>query len=215
MVKVKICGITSPEDAFRAKQLGADFIGVVVEIENAERSLGRKEAKEIFGHAKGSAQTVALSSLRKAGSIARLCRFLEADAVQLAAKVPSKEIVKLHKQAPNLKIMKAVKAKGKAALEEALLFQMVADFIVLDSASGKKLGGTGKKADWKICREIAEKCRCPVFLAGGLNPENVAEAIKEVRPFGVDVSSGIKKDGDKRKIDFSKLKKFIKQAKKN
>ena len=214
MTKVKICGITNLEDALHARQLGADFIGIAVEIEKAERSLGRKEAKEIFEHAKGPVPIVVLTSHQKANEIARLCHYLEAEAVQLVGKIPSKEIVKLHRQMPGLKIMKVVRTKNKAALEEALLFQRFADFIVLDSASGKKLGGTGKKADWELCKKIVEKCRCPVFLAGGLKPENVADAIKEVRPFGVDVSSGVKMQDNRKKIDFEKLKCFIERAKK-
>jgi len=213
MTKVKICGITNAEDAFLARDLGADFLGFVVEIDNAERSLEKREAKEIFEQAKGSAPLVALTGLNNAKEIAKLCSFLEADAVQLVGKVSSKELVKLQRLKPGLKIMTVVRAKDEKSVEEALLYQRFSDFIVLDSAHEEKLGGTGKKADWSISKKIVEECKTPVFLAGGLNPENVAEAIRQVKPFGVDVSSGVKAS-DKMKIDLNKLKKFIEAAKK-
>lgn len=212
MVKVKICGLTNYEDALMAKNLGADFLGFVVEVPNAKRSLEKKEAKELFEDLHGPIPLVALTPLTTAREIIRLCRFLEADAVQLLKFVQPKELVKLHRQLPGTKIFSVVRVKGKKALEEAKLLQRFSDFLVLDSSLGKKLGGTGKKADWKKCRVIVEECRIPVFLAGGLNPKNVKKAVKEVKPFGVDVSSGVKTESNKMKADSVKLKKFIEGA---
>jgi len=214
MVKVKICGLTNYEDAVAAKNLGADFLGFVIEVPNAARSLDKEEAKELFEDLQGKTTLVALTPLTNARETEKICRFLEADAVQLLKPVQTKEIVKLHRQMPGTKIMATVQAKDEKSAERALLLQRFADFLVLDAASGKQLGGTGKKADQEISKRIVQESRIPVFLAGGLNPENVSEAVKKVRPFGVDVSSGVKLENNKRKVDFEKLKKFIKEAKK-
>ncbi len=214
MVKVKVCGLTNYEDALAAKNLGADFLGFVIGVPNAMRSLDWKEAQELFEDLKGSTPLVALTPLVDAKEIKNLCEFLKADAVQLLKPVQIKEIVKLHRQMPDVKIFSSIQVKGQESLERAKLLQRFADFIVLDSSNKKALGGTGKKADWKMSKEIVEETRLPVFLAGGLNPGNVSDAVKKVRPFGVDVSSGVKMESNKRKIDFDKLRKFLENAKK-
>ncbi len=213
MVKVKICGITNAEDAFAAIKQGADYLGFVVEIFGAERAVERSEARELFEQLHGSIPLVALTDLADAESIADLCNFIRPDAVQLVKELPTDEIVKLRQLMPSLKIFKTVHVIDEKAIEKVKQFEKAVDFIILDSKSGAKLGGTGKKANWKICRKIVEQCSKPVFLAGGLTPENVAKAIEQVKPFGVDVSSGVKMQNNKRKIDLIKLKKFIEKAK--
>ena len=214
MVRVKICGITNAEDAFAAIKLGADFLGFVLEIAGAERAVDRGEARALFEELRGNVQIVALTDLVQAEKIAELCGFVGADAVQLVKEMQVEEILALRQLMPKLKIFKTVHVTGEAAISEAKRFGSLVDFIVLDSKSGRKLGGTGKKADWKICEKIVSECGRHVFLAGGLTPENVAKAIEQVKPFGVDVSSGVKMQTNKRKIDLIKLKKFIEKAKK-
>ncbi|MBN2066859.1 MAG: phosphoribosylanthranilate isomerase [Candidatus Diapherotrites archaeon] len=213
MVKVKICGVTNAEDGFAAINAGADYLGFVVEIFGAERLVDRAEAKELFDQLHGSAPLVALTDLADAGEIESLCNFVRADAVQLVKPLPLKELHELKLLLPSLKVFKTVHVKDESALAEAKRFGQEADFLVLDSSSGRKLGGTGKKADWKICKKIVEECSKPVFLAGGLTSENVVKAIRQVKPFGVDVSSGVKMQNNKRKIDLNKLKRFIEEAK--
>ncbi len=213
MVKVKICGITNAEDAFAAIRQGADFLGFVVEIFGADRLVDRGEARALFEQLKGNIPLVALTDLAEAEKIADLCGFVGADAVQLVKETQVEEIMALRQLMPKLKIFKTVHVTGEAAISEAKRFGNLVDFIVLDSKSGRKLGGTGKKADWKICEKIVSESGRYVFLAGGLTAENVAKAIQQVKPFGVDVSSGVKMETNKRKIDVNKLKKFIEKAK--
>ena len=213
MVKVKICGITNAEDAFAAIKLGADFLGFVVEIFGADRIVEIEEARELFEQLHGNIPLVALTDLADAEKISDLCNFVRADAVQSVKELPTEEIAKLRQLMPALKIFKTIHVKDESALAEAKQFEKAVDFIVLDSKSGRKLGGTGKKANWKIATKIAAQCGKPVFLAGGLTPQNVAKAIEQVKPFGVDVSSGVKMQNNKRKIDVNKLKKFIEKAK--
>ncbi len=213
MVKVKICGITNAEDGFAAIRQGADYLGFVVEIFGAERGVEREEARELFEQLKGNVPLVALTDLVKGEEIAGLSSFIGADAIHLVKELPVEEIGKLRQLMPSLKIFKTVHAMDKKAIEKAKHFESAVDFIILDSKSGRKLGGTGKKADWKIAAKIVAECGKPVFLAGGLTPENIAKAIEQVKPFGVDVNSGVKMQNNKRKIDLNKLKKFIERAK--
>jgi len=213
MVKVKVCGTTSLEDGLKAAELGADFIGFVTEVENAERSIDREQAKEIFGKLKGKKPLVVLTALGKAGEIAELAGFVKADAVQVLAKMPEKEMAELRRLLPGKKIFKTIHVSGLGSLGEMKELENYVDFFVLDSGKSGKLGGTGKKADWGLCSKLVGKSPKPVFLAGGLNPENVAKAVKEVKPFGVDASSGIKKEGNKREMDLDKVKAFVEGAK--
>jgi phosphoribosylanthranilate isomerase len=99
------------------------------------------------------------------------------------------------------------------SVDEALAISEMADAILLDSGNPKlkikELGGTGRVHDWKLSKQIREKSKCPVFLAGGLSPENVRQAIEEVRPFAVDVCSGVRTDGS---LDRKKLELFVRNA---
>ena len=106
--------------------------------------------------------------------------------------------------------MQVVHVEGPDAIEAATTAAEHVDAVLLDSgcpsAEVKELGGTGRAHDWETSRAIVEACPCPVFLAGGLTPQNIGDAIRQVRPFGVDLCSGIRVDG---KLDASKLGVFF------
>ena len=125
------------------------------------------------------------------------------------------EMNKLKSELPNIKLYKVVNVFDESAIEEAKGYEGVADALVLDSAikeTGQR-GGTGKTHDWNISREIVESTSLPIILAGGLNPENVAEAISKVRPYAVDVNSGVSNpDGTK---NLEKVKLFVERAKRS
>ncbi|MCX6798823.1 MAG: phosphoribosylanthranilate isomerase [Candidatus Diapherotrites archaeon] len=214
MAKVKICSITNAEDGRLAAELGADFLGFVVEIESSERSLEIKEAKHLIEQLKGRAKTVLLTDLLKGREVVGLCSVVRPDAVQLVNDIPYDEVFLLKHLMPQLKIFKTIHVLDKSALLKAKHYEKFVDYFILDSKLGKKLGGTGKKANWAVCAQIVKQSSRPVFLAGGLKAENVAEAIRKVKPFGVDVSGGVKMQSNKRKIDKDKLRKFIEAAKK-
>ena len=114
-----------------------------------------------------------------------------------------------------MRIVQVIHVIGKESIEQALQVQDHVDAILLDSGNPKlaikTLGGTGNTHDWQISRELVASVKVPVFLAGGLNAENVAEAINTVRPFGVDVCSGVRSNG---KLDKQKLHAFMNAVKK-
>ena len=103
-------------------------------------------------------------------------------------------------------MIKAINVTDGSAVEQAKVYEPFSDMILLDTKSGRRIGGTGKTHDWNISKKIVEQIDVPVVLAGGLNPENIKEAVKKVMPFGIDANSGLEhKDGSK---DLEKVRKF-------
>jgi phosphoribosylanthranilate isomerase len=113
----------------------------------------------------------------------------------------------------NVKIVQVIHVIDESSVEEALEISGMVDAILLDSGNPnlkvKELGGTGRVHNWKLSRMIRENAKCPVFLAGGLNPDNVRQAIEEVEPFAVDVCSGVRTNGH---LDRKKLELFIRNV---
>jgi phosphoribosylanthranilate isomerase len=114
---------------------------------------------------------------------------------------------------PGVRIVQVIHVIDERSVDEALVISEMVDAILLDSGNPKlkikELGGTGRVHDWKLSKQIREKSKCPVFLAGGLSPENVRQAIEEVQPFAVDVCSGVRTDGN---LDRKKLELFVRNA---
>jgi len=116
----------------------------------------------------------------------------------------------LKRNLPGISIVQVIHVVGRESLDEALAVAPFVDAILLDSGNPalavKELGGTGRRHDWKLSRQIREQIRVPLFLAGGLKGENVREAIEQVEPFGLDVCTGVRTDG---KLDLRKLGEFF------
>lgn len=210
MVKVKICGNTNAEDAAECAKLGADFVGVIVDVPvETPRKVTAAKASEIFSAVSASAGKVAVIMPKTADEAVALYRKVHPDFLQLHG-TESAALVKKLGSLVQCKIIKTVHVEGESSIEEAEKFSRHCDMLLLDTPS-VKMGGSGKMHDWSVSRRIVEKVGIPVILAGGLNPENVREAIEAVEPYAVDVSSGVEKmEGRK---DYAKVKKFIKSAK--
>ena len=212
MTKVKICGITNLQDALDAALFGADYIGFLVEIGFSEDKVDRKKAKEIIKKLPLEVQPVFVTYLQKSRPIIEIAEEIKPAIIQLHNDIELKEIGKIRKALPKIKLTKSISVINKNSIEQAKKFEKYVDFILLDSKVGKKKGGTGKTHNWDISRKIVKSVNKKVFLAGGLNPDNVEEAIKKVKPYAVDTNSGVKlKPGKK---DYKKLKEFIMRAKK-
>jgi len=208
MVKIKICGNINVQDALEAARLGADFVGCVVEVNVATpRKISAEKAKEIISSLPASAKGVAVIMPETLEEALQLYEKIKPFALQLQGD-ESLELVKQLKQLP-CKIIKTVHVRDESSIEEAKKFSKHCDAILLDTPSVIK-GGSGKTHNWSISRKIVESVEKPVFLAGGLTPENVEEAIKTVKPYVVDVSSGVELQPGKK--DYKKVKKFIENA---
>lgn len=205
--KIKICGITSPSDAKMLSEFGIHAIGLNF-IARSKRKIDIKTAKEILNELPIFIGTVLVLEDLDIKEVIGLCESLSIYNVQLHGNETPEYCKKLKSRNPEIKIIKALKSE-KETLTRLKDYEKVCDFILLDSANSKdQMGGTGKTADWKIARQIVEKSKLPVILAGGLNPKNIQDAIKEVKPFAIDINSGVEKSPGKK--DKELLKVFFK-----
>lgn len=199
MTKVKICCIQNKNEIDAVIGAGADAIGLVSAMPSGPGVITDKQISLLSEYASGRTEVFLLTSKISATEIIAQFHDFQPDALQLVDAVSRVDYLKIRKALPSTKLVQVIHVTGQSAVEEAGWYANLADAILLDSGNPrqriKTLGGTGKAHDWKISRKIVEKVGIPVYLAGGLKPDNVREAIETVRPFGVDVCSGIRKQG--------------------
>lgn len=214
MTLAKICGLTNPEDAIMAMEAGADLLGFV-NAENSPRYLTPDEIARIIHEIIPVVQTVMVTHSVEVDQILNNFEASTANVLQVHAPMTIDEYIQLKEMVPVMIANVSVDAGlGKAtdALKKRVrAVSQVADYILLDTKFGKEIGGTGRPYDWRIAAELKAFSEKPVIVAGGLTPLNVSAAIKQARPFGVDVSSGVESSvGIK---DPAKVKAFIRAAK--
>ncbi len=210
---VKFCGINKIEYAKMAIELGADYLGFLVGITHlAEDKLTNEEAKRIIGETDfRSSVPVAVTHLQDAKEIIKTMREIGVRAVQIHDSITIDGINEIRDAFPDGYIIKAVHVQQREkSISVAQTFEEYADALLLDSRTADRLGGTGQIHDWNISRDIVLSVKKPVFLAGGLTPDNVVEAINKVKPYGVDVNSGVEVGGAK---NLDKMTRFIRSAK--
>ena len=204
-IKVKICGMTRPEDAKKAAELGADAIGMILSKSHAgkpfSRYVAKDQAMEIADAISDNVRKVGVFVNEEPQKINQLVEWLDLDFVQLHGEEKLEDFGKI-----NCDIIKAIKVGGPHSFGDLSEFPVKAFLF-----DGKK-GGSGETWDFKMMKDF--KVNTPWFLAGGLTPDNVAQAIQLVNPDWVDVSSGIEGTvkGEK---DAKKMKQFIETVKKS
>lgn len=215
---VQIYEITSPEEGKKIAELGVDFIGVVVgEGKYYSGDMSFDRTKEIFQVLPKTAKRVALSLSNDLEELSEVIINTNPDILHMAAMPNSLSLantLNLKKQFPNIKIMRSIPVIDRNSIDLAKQYEGVADYLLLDSykKESAQLGITGEVHDWNISREIVTSVNIPVILAGGLGPDNVAEAIKIVKPAGVDSKTKTDRD-DKKGKDLAKVGEFVKIAK--
>ena len=209
-VAVKICGITNEEDARWAANLGADFIGLNF-CRESPRKVSVDRAAEIIRSLPAFVKAVGVFVNAPIAEIGKTLKKANVDCLQLHGDEKAEEISKL-KSEFHVPVWKVVRIENADSLLQIPPFAGIADSILLDAFSTAQPGGTGKSFDWKIAQKAGD-CGVPVFLAGGLTPENVKEAVKLAQPYGVDAASGVEKTGHPRKKDVEKMKNFLANAK--
>lgn len=214
MVKVKICANKSIEDAKISIEAGADIIGLLVGQEYASNDfIDKYKAKEISGYAKGKCDVSLVTHLTKADEIIDLTNFIGNNIIQLHSRISEDEVMKIKRQLPNVKLVRLIHISSEGEICTDYKNMKYVDYYLLDSFNlmTNQAGGTGLIHNWNKSRELIKQLDKPTFLAGGLTPDNVKEAIEFVKPFGVDVNSGCKNEfGEK---DKDKVKKFTENAK--
>ncbi len=210
MTNVKICCIQSIAEAQLAIENGVYAIGLVSKMPSGPGPIPESKISEIAKWAPDNIKTVLLTALQTANELIEQHNFCKTDVLQLVDSQKTETYNKLKKELLNVELMQVIHVIDESSIDEALEISKYVDFILLDSGNPnlqtKELGGTGRTHNWQISREIVNQVDIPVFLAGGLNPENVNEAIQAVKPFGVDVCSGIRTNG---KLDSAKVRVFI------
>ena len=210
MVRVKICGITNIEDALDCVAFGADAIGVIGNVHVATpRKIPLEKCREIVSSVPVFVSAVLVMMPKSLEEAVHAYNEVMPSAIQLHGE-ESVEFIKKLKVKVKAKIIKAVHVRNKKDVKKALEYSEICDAIVLDTFS-ENLGGSGKKHDWSISREIVKAVSTPVILAGGLNLGNVKEAVEKVKPYAVDVSSGV--EIEKGKKNYRLVKEFIQRAK--
>jgi phosphoribosylanthranilate isomerase len=208
--KVKICCIKSREEAQLALRYGASALGFVSAMPSGPGPISEDQIAAIIPHVPRGIATFLLTSRQDAASIIAQRRKTEANTLQLVDSVPFSLYPELRGALPGIVIVQVIHVTGSEAIEAAKAVAPFVDGILLDSGNPslpvKELGGTGRVHDWSISRMIRDQVGVPVFLAGGLRPENVADAIKSVNPFAVDVCSGVRTNGV---LDEEKLSRFF------
>ncbi len=208
---IKVCGIRSVEEAAGAVDAGATAIGVLVGVaESVPDRVTPDVGKKIAASVPGGVTTVMVTHLTDPEEVADIAGYMKVRAVQVHGDMDVRGIRTLRSLLPGVLIIKTIHVTGDEAAFRARDYAAAADMLLLDTAAGGKIGGTGVTHDWSVSAEIVESSRVPVILAGGLNPENVAAAIEQVKPHGVDANSGLEHgDGSK---DFEKIKAFVAAA---
>jgi phosphoribosylanthranilate isomerase len=208
--RIKICCIASLEEAWMAIHAGASALGLVSAMPSGPGVIGEQTIAEIAAATPPSVSTFLLTSLQDTSEIAAQQRRLGTTTIQICDRLTRGSHAELHAGLPGIGIVQVVHVTGPESVAEAAAVAAGVDALLLDSGNQslavKELGGTGRRHDWSVSRRIREAAPVPLFLAGGLRPENVGEAIAEVGPFGLDICSGVRTDG---RLDPRKLEAFF------
>lgn len=209
--RVKICCISSLAEAQLAIRLGADALGLVGRMPSGPGVVGDPLARQIVQATPPPIATFMLTSETTAEGIIAHQHRVGANTIQLVDAVPAGTYAALRVALPAVKLVQVIHVVDERSLDEALrAVDEGVDALLLDSGNPalavKELGGTGRVHNWLISRQIVEQASVPVFLAGGLNPTNARRAIDAVQPFGLDICSGVRTDGQ---LDAHKLEAFV------
>ncbi len=214
--RVKVCCISSVEEAQLAILAGADALGLVTDMPSGPGIISDDLARIIATQALPAVATFLLTSLTKATEIADQISYCTATCVQIVQHLDPSVHEHLAKILPLTKRVQVIHVEDEDALRRAHEYAPYVDALLLDSGRPNasqleqvELGGTGRTHNWSISAEIVRTLATPVFLAGGLTPDNVATAITQVQPFGVDLCSGLRSAGE---LDPGKLQRFMRNV---
>jgi phosphoribosylanthranilate isomerase len=211
--RVKICCIGSVEEAKLAIHYGAAALGLVSEMPSGPGVISEGLIAQVAASVPPTVSSFLLTSKVEPLAIIAQQRRLGVNTIQICDQLELSKYDDLRQALPGIAIIQVIHVTGSESIGEAVAVAPHVHGILLDSGNQslaiKELGGTGRIHDWEISRRIRERVDVPIFLAGGLNPDNVIAAIRQVEPFGVDVCSGVRTNG---KLDEVKLSQFFTQV---
>ena len=210
MTRIKICCIKDQNEASLASEAGAYALGLVSAMPSGPGVISDQDIKTIIAGCSPFITTVLLTSKNDPVEIKQQADYCRPGAIQLCEPVTESVLQQLREILPGISLIRVIHVTGPESVAEAHQFSCLVDAFLLDtgqrSGPQKQLGGTGRTHDWSLSAEIVEMINKPVILAGGLNPGNVQEAIQKVRPYAVDVCSGVRSND---RLDEKKLQRFI------
>ncbi|PKA82035.1 phosphoribosylanthranilate isomerase [Ulvibacter sp. MAR_2010_11] len=209
--RVKICCISSIEEARMAIAHGASALGLVGNMPSGPGIIEDELIYQIAKTVPPPISTFLLTSETKSNEIISHYKRVYTSTIQIVDALEQRDYELLRKELPGVKLVQVIHVIDDDSVKEAIQVSKFVDAILLDSGNPnlavKELGGTGRIHNWELSREIRQAIPIPLFLAGGLNKDNVRVAIETVKPFGLDLCSSVRTDG---KLDSSKLTDFFK-----
>jgi phosphoribosylanthranilate isomerase len=208
--RVKVCCIASEEEAALAVRSGASAVGLVSRMPSGPGPIPESRIRDIARTVPPGIATFLLTCETTADPIIAQQKYTGANTLQLVDDVEPGVYEALRGALAGIRIVQVIHVRDESAVADARRVSPYVDAILLDSGNPslatKELGGTGRAHDWAVSRRIRDAVRVPVYLAGGLNHQNVGKAIAQVQPFGVDACSGLRTDG---RLDPVKLEQFM------
>lgn len=208
--RVKICCISSIDEAKMAVKYGASALGLVGHMPSGPGVIADELISEIAKAVPPPISTFLLTSETKPKDIISHYRKVNTTTIQIVDELEKREYEWIRSELPNVKLVQVVHVIDSKSVQEAIEISQYVDAILLDSGnpslSIKELGGTGRTHNWELSSEIRKSISIPLFLAGGLNKDNVKKAIDKVQPFGLDLCSSVRTQG---KLDQQKLEDFF------
>ncbi|HPD94687.1 MAG: phosphoribosylanthranilate isomerase [Bacteroidales bacterium] len=208
--RVKICCISSEEEAKLAIDYGASALGLVGNMPSGPGVISDELILKIAKIVPPPISTFLLTSETSVEAIVAHYKRVQTSTIQIVDELKEGTYSLIREKLPSVKIVQVIHVADEKSVDEALKVSQQVDALLLDSGNPnlkvKVLGGTGKVHNWKLSRRIVEQSKVSVFLAGGLTPENVKQAIEQVQPFGLDLCSGVRTNG---KLDPVKLEAFF------
>jgi phosphoribosylanthranilate isomerase len=205
--RVKICCISTYDEASLAIEHGAAALGLVSAMPSGPGVILEEQIADIAARVPPPVATFLLTSRQDVKDIIEQQRRCRTNTIQIVDRLTHGSYDDLRRALPGISIVQVVHVVGEESVEEAVLVAQHVDAILLDSGNPslatKQLGGTGRRHNWALSRKIREQIAIPLFLAGGLKPENVRQAVDEVGPFALDICTGVRSDG---KLDAQKLR---------
>ena len=198
MVRVKVCGVTTPEDLRAVERAGADAIGFIADVPvDTPRSVTLDDAAGLVDATPPFLTTTLVTMPDSVAAATAAVDAVGPDAIQVHGDLPAGDLRSLRESVP----ARVIAAVDAADPDRVRAVAPAVDAVLMDSVDESGAGGTGETHDWAATAEVAAGVDAPVVLAGGLTPDNVAEAVETVRPFAVDVASGVERTGGRKDHD--------------
>ncbi|UKO97163.1 phosphoribosylanthranilate isomerase [Nostoc sp. UHCC 0870] len=206
-MRIKICGITQPQQSIAIASLGATALGFIC-INTSPRYVTTTQIQAAVAHLPKTIDKIGVFANASIAEISQIVSSSELTGVQLHGDESPEFCFHLRQALPQVEIIKALRIRNIEHLQEAIIYTPYIDTLLLDAYHPQQLGGTGQTLDWQMLQQFRPSC--PWLLAGGLSPDNILEALSQLQPDGIDLSSGVEikpgdKDLDKVALLFQKL----------